>query len=96
MEIDFERYTRSLLAVLAVYLVLFLFVFLPFLSMASGLNLLGDPFLWLMILLNLLPPPLFALYFSGRLEGGYARLAIMIAAFLASFLSVFFILPLQF
>lgn len=92
---DWEKYSRNLIIVLAVYAVFFLFVFLPFLPVAAELNLLGDSFVWLIIVLNALPLVLFALYFLGRIEGRPAKLALTASAFAAVFLSVFFILPLQ-
>lgn len=95
MEINSERYTKSLLIVLAVYFILFLFAFLPFVGKAAEIGLLGDSFVWLIIILNLIPLPLFALYFIGKVNGMAARLLIIATAFTASFLSVFFVLPLQ-
>ncbi len=95
MEINSERYTKSLLIVLAVYFILFLFTFLPFVGKAAEIGLLGDSFVWLITILNLVPLPLFALYFLGKIDGKIARLGLMAAAFAASFLSVFFVLPLQ-
>lgn len=91
--VDWEKYTRSLVISVAVYAVFFLFVFLPFLPKAAGLGLLSEYFFWIVIAANMLPLALFALYF--RLSGKFARLAVMASCFLAVFLSVFFVLPLQ-
>ncbi len=95
MEINFERYSKNLIITFAVYFVLFLFVFLPFVGKAAEIGLLGEPFFLFMIILNVIPLPLFALYFIGKIDGTIARLLIMAAAFAASFVSIFFVLPLQ-